>query len=430
MHDVIVIGAGMAGLAAARDLQHAGRRVLVLEARDRLGGRTWYRDFAGTAYHVEMGGTWFDPGTQVTIGREVQRYGLPTVLSPEGVNLRSHLGGQRLAEQDIPLPRQHRPDLDRAMGHLIELSRRVDLEDPLADPRMAEFDIPLSQVLDSMDLAPIVQDYLAMWTGFAYGCLPGEVSALYVLRWMSGYGNVTWTLNDVPATKFGEGTASLVDALAEDSGAEICLGAPVSALHRTETGVRAIAFNGDVHQARAAIVAVPINTWSDIEIEGLSAAKSAFAAEGQAGHGVKTWAIARDVPEFMIGSGWGGPLAWVSEQAHRGDERLLVGLGHDSKLLDPSDLSQVTEAIRFFEPRAQVLACVGHDWVSDPYAKGTWMAYRPGQLTRYRGVMAAPEPPFFFAGSDIARGWAGFMDGALASGQQAGGDVDAYLDAS
>jgi len=427
MHDVIVIGAGMAGLAAARDLQLAGLRALVLEARDRIGGRTWYRPFADTGYHVEMGGTWFDPVTQVNIGGEIERYGLPTILSPDGINLRSVLGAHRLGHDEIPLPQQYRADLDRAMDRLIECSRRVPLDDPVADPQMLEFDVPLSQLLDELDLPPMVQDYMAMWTGFAYGCPPSKVSALYVMRWMSGYGNVTWTLNDAPATKFAKGTASLVDALAEDGGADISLSTPIGALHRTDAGVRAIGVDGAAYLARAAILAVPLNTWADLELADLSEAKASFAAEGQAGRGVKTWAIARNVPEFMIGSGWGGPLNWVSEQAHRGDERLLVGLGYEAGLLDPSNLGQVTEAIRFFVPEAEVLSCIGHDWVGDPYAKGTWMAYRPGQLTRYAGVMAEPEPPFFFAGSDIARGWAGFMDGALASGRAAAARVHAYL---
>ena len=63
MHDVVVIGGGIAGLTAARDLAHRGYGVVVLEARDRLGGRTWWKRFADSDHHAEVGATWFDEGT-------------------------------------------------------------------------------------------------------------------------------------------------------------------------------------------------------------------------------------------------------------------------------------------------------------------------------------------------------------------------------
>ena len=74
--DVVVVGAGIAGLVAARDLGKRGRRVTVLEARDRLGGRTWTRRVAGTDVVAEFGGTWFDRTLQPAIGAEVDRYRL------------------------------------------------------------------------------------------------------------------------------------------------------------------------------------------------------------------------------------------------------------------------------------------------------------------------------------------------------------------
>jgi monoamine oxidase len=97
-------------------------------------------------------------------------------------------------------------------------------------------------------------------------------------------------------------------------------------------------------------------------------------------------------------------------------ERLLVGIGCDASRLDPTDRGQVERAIRVFAPGAEVRACDGHDWTRDPYAKGTWAAYRPGQLGRWHADVRTPEGRLFFAGSDIAEGWAGFMDGAIESG--------------
>src|SRR5215467_6311903 len=78
-YDVVVIGGGFAGVAAARELRHRGRRVLILEARDRLGGRTWVSEFSGLP--VEMGGTWVH-WMQPYVWAEIGRYGLQIVESP------------------------------------------------------------------------------------------------------------------------------------------------------------------------------------------------------------------------------------------------------------------------------------------------------------------------------------------------------------
>jgi phytoene dehydrogenase-like protein len=74
MHtDVVVIGAGFAGIAAARDLSEAGRSVVILEARDRIGGRTWYREIPGTGVMAEYGGMFFARATQPSLAREMDR---------------------------------------------------------------------------------------------------------------------------------------------------------------------------------------------------------------------------------------------------------------------------------------------------------------------------------------------------------------------
>src|SRR5262245_35572152 len=74
--DVLVLGGGVAGLSAARDLHEAGLRAVVLEARDRLGGRTWYREIPGTGIQAEYGGMFFSRATQPHLAAEIERYGL------------------------------------------------------------------------------------------------------------------------------------------------------------------------------------------------------------------------------------------------------------------------------------------------------------------------------------------------------------------
>ncbi len=107
--------------------------------------------------------------------------------------------------------------------------------------------------------------------------------------------------------------------------------------------------------------------------------------------------------------------------------RLLVGIGTDPRQLDVTDRTDVERAIRQFAPEARVVASDGHDWIEDEFSQGTWMAYRPGQVQRLHSALPKPEGRLFFAGSDVARGWAGFMDGALESGAATAGMVHVFL---
>ncbi|MEI6373701.1 MAG: NAD(P)/FAD-dependent oxidoreductase [Actinomycetes bacterium] len=428
-YDVVIVGGGIAGLTTARDLRRSGHSVLVLEGRARLGGRTWYRRFADTDHYIEMGGTWFAEEAQSHIAEEIRRYSLPTILSPAGKELRTVLGGIALSGEDFPVPSAVRPELDRALATIVQESRRVRFGENLDDPGLRDLDVAFSEFSARLWTSPVVGDYLAMWAGFAFGCLPEELSTLHALTWVAGYGHEAWTLDAAPATKFGEGTWSLVNALAEDGAPDIAFEAPVAQIVEEAGRIRVTTLAGDTHVARAAVLATPINTWSDIEIPALSPAKSLVAAAGQAGHAVKVWALTRNIPEYLIASGWGGPLNWISEQAHFDGGRLMVGIGADASRFDPINREDVEAAVRLLAPGAEVLKFDSHDWTTDPYSKGTWAAYRPGQLSSSYAALAEPEGRLFFAGSDVARGWAGFMDGAIESGKLASKRVASQLEA-
>ena len=418
-YDAIVIGGGIAGLTAARDLREAGLSVVVLEARDRLGGRTWYRPFAGSDQNVEIGGTWFVERYQPHIAAEISRYGLAVTQSPPGASFRTEVGGELLTGY-APVPLEQAMDLERGLYEVIHAARRLEFGTALDTQPVADLDIPFSAFLDQLGLGRATREYLSAWAGFFFGCHPSEVSALHVLSWVSGFENSAWAWYAAITDKFGKGTASFVDALAADAEAEIRLFAPVARVDQDDDAVSVTTRGGDAVSASAVVVATPLNTWHDIEFApALSEPKRQAAAEGQTGHSTKIWALVENAPDHVVGVGWGGGLNWLSTEFVGSDGSLLVGFGTGPELLDVTSSDEIRRAIERFVPDARVVVTDAHDWNGDEFSQGTWMAYRPGQVMRFHSAFQESEGRVSFAGSDLALGWAGWMDGAVETGARA-----------
>jgi monoamine oxidase len=418
-YDAIVIGGGIAGLTAARDLREAGLSVVVLEGRDRLGGRAWYRPFAGTDHHVEIGGTWFVERFQPYIAAEISRYGLAVSQSPPAASFRTEVAGEVLTGY-APVPLAEAMDLERGLYEVIHAARRIEFGTALDTQPLADLDISFTAFLDRLELPRATHELLSAWASFFFGCHPSEVSALHVLSFVSGFGNSAWNLYAAINDKFGKGTASFLDALATDAEAEIELSAPVARVEQDAEAVTVTTRGGDAVSAAAAVVALPLNTWHDIDFApALSEPKAQAAAEGQTGHATKVWALVENAPANLFAVGWGGGLSWVSTQYVLPEGSLLVGFGTSPELLDVTSPDEIRRAIERYVPDARIVATDSHDWNGDEFAQGTWMSYRPGQVLRFPSAFQASEGRVSFAGSDLALGWAGWMEGAVETGIRA-----------
>jgi monoamine oxidase len=251
---------------------------------------------------------------------------------------------------------------------------------------------------------------------------------LEFLRWISAADHRLWPHLEaaVLGWRFPAGTAALYEAIAADVRGEIVLGAPVAAVEQDADGVVVTTAGGERHEARRAVVTVPIGVLASIAFTPpLAPAKQRAAAENHAGQGVKAWVIARGVPDDLCAMGYGTRFDFAGAMQTCDDGVLLVCFGPSSADLDVTDHDAVAAAVRELAPEAEIVAVHAHDWAGDPYSRGTWAMLRPGQVHAAWSALRAPEGRVHFAGAHTALRWPSFMDGAVESGHRVAAEVAA-----
>jgi monoamine oxidase len=419
-HDVIVVGGGFTGVTAAREVALRGRSVLLLEARDRLGGRTWSADWNGIP--VEYGGAWVH-WHQPHTWSEITRAGLKVDLSEDAQRAHWWVGGERrsgtIAERDAIA--------DRGWNRFVDGVRAAlpNPHDPLlALDELARFDrLTIAERLDELELGEEERAVLeAELESLAHGPLD-EAGAVSVLRWhaLSGY-SLALTQYTGGRVTLAEGTATLLESIRTAAPVETRLEAPVAAVRPSGDRVEVETRAGELHDAAAVVVAVPLNVLGTIAFEPtLSDGKQEAVALGQASRGVKIFLRARggDVLENAIRPGH--PFGYLDTELLLGDgTQLQIGFGTGVARCDPGDVAAVQQALDGILPGYELVDATAHDWLSDEYARGTWAIHRPGWYTRHHAEMRRPEGRIVLAGSDLANGWSGFIDGAIESGLEAG----------
>jgi monoamine oxidase len=417
--DAVVVGGGFAGLAAARELVHSDADVLLLEGRDRLGGRAWTGPFDDQT--VELGGAyvhWMQPH----VWTDILRYGLAIQPSVEAVRA-SWISQGRLHEgaaADIAGPLLEGTDLfcrDAAeavpnpFDPLTEFARTLD--------RLSVQD-RLDEIHD-----PLIRDLQdALWTSLGSGLAReiGFVPTALMTYSLAGFRpEQIWEANG--GYTIVEGTGALVRGMREDlRGAEVREGSTVRAVSREEGVVRVSTEAGAEHLGSTCVLALPVNVLRRVSFApDLSIGRRRAVDEGILGRGVKLWARLRgELPHFYALAPGGHALTFLESMAHAEGDTLAMGFGPSARDLDIRDRAAVQGAVQALVPEADVVACGGHDWTNDPFSATTWGSFGPGQMSRSLPDLQRPEGRTFFAGGDIASGWSGYIDGAIESGIAAG----------
>jgi monoamine oxidase len=431
--EIVVIGGGFAGVTAARDLSHLGYKVVLLEARERLGGRTHVRPFAGTDYDIEMGGAWFSGERERFTYREVTRYRLAYKHDPPVYNFGHLLGGERV-EAAFPVATEDLVDFERGALRLLRAAMTLDPHVPIDLQPTKSFDITWDEFIDPLNLSPRLRDLFDAWGRQSSGGFGSDApTSLLTQLWLTaayGHSLVGWaTMLD---QKLEGGTRALVNAIIGDSNVDVRLATPVKRVEQDGSRVRVETADGDAYTAAGAVFATPPNTWVDVEFSpSLSSAKIQGASLRPQVPSVKLWALVEDAPPGFMGYGnldQGQGLTILNCQGEIDGAQLLFGLtpigrapGAD-RFFDPFDHAQVQAAISAFIPGARVIATDAEDWNVEPYSRGAWGAYKIGQM-EHLGGMRLPEGRVAFAGGDIARGSMG-INGAIESGSYAAATLD------
>jgi monoamine oxidase len=435
VYDCVVVGAGYAGICAARDLSDRGRSVVVLEARDRVGGRMHRRPFQGrTDVYIEEGGAYVDPSLQPHIRRETERYriSLSQVDNSTG-EVRFRTAGAR---RRIPVPVEELACLERAWVHTAQAARRINPALPFSAQTVGDLDVSIGDFFGPLELPPATLDLLCGLIGGYGAAVPEQISMLQVLGWIAGCKSSPFgAFVGVFDTKFTNGTGELIRAMIADAGLAIELNTPVSAVDATDGTVRVVTASGGVWDGATCIVAIPSNCFGDIAITGISEHKRQVIGELHGSLGAKAFFIVENAPAGFVGiSGQGDAetrgLRWLfDDQALDEGSRLMVGFS-SSEVFNAVSVYDADLAVKAFLPDAVVRAVDLHNWTDDPYSRGLFRVHPPGTGRDYARRVNERDGRIVFAGSDVAEDiWAGaFMEGALQSGTAAAHTISTLLD--
>lgn len=431
--DVVVLGGGFAGAVATRELAEAGYTVELLEARDRLGGRTWFKADVLDGRPLEMGGQFLSPNHELVYG-EIKRYGLPhTIRSAHGLADHWIVGGERI-EGEIPALPEELGEWENLIVELRTVAARIDPRLPLTDQfsegELAELDVPATERMLALGIPERVVEIASLVVSpyFAAETLE-RISWLHLCRMVAAAGGV-YALVGGDSLILDAGTIDLANAIVADSGVTPRLETVVESVLQTGEGVRVI-HSGGTTEARLVVCALPLPILADVEFDPPLHPLRMEAAQARNGReGSKTWAVLRNAPEGLFAEGRTPGLHQMAAFEQVEDGLLVYAFGPPDEWLNGDDREEVEKRMREFLPEVEVVRSAAHDWSQDPFTKGAWSHYAPGEIRRFERVLRESEGRVVFAGGETALRYCGYIEGAVESGFRAAADAVGLLRAS
>ncbi|HET7508024.1 MAG TPA: flavin monoamine oxidase family protein [Solirubrobacterales bacterium] len=461
--DVAIVGAGLAGLVAARRLVAAGVQPLVVEARDRVGGRLLNHEI-GDGKIVEVGGQWIGP-TQDRIAALARDLGVATFPTYDEGREVMEMGGRRTTFTNFndigigllrDLSKAMSPlalvDFEQARLRLDRMAKQVPLEAPWQAPKARLWDGQTFATWIRRNVrTAAARNLFELLTEAVWAAEPADVSLLHILfytRSGSGLDSLIGTDGGAQQDRFQGGSQRVALRMAEELGSErVRLGAPVRRIEHSDDEVVVHADAGSVGalslRAKRAIVAVPPTIAGRIAYDPpLPALRDQLTQRMPQGSVIKTMAIYEEPfwrREGLSGQGMSdvGPARVTFDNSPPdGTPGVLLGFleGRFARHWATRPAAERREAILagharlFGERAARPVDFVERVWAEEEWTRGCYgCLMTTGGWTEYGRALREPVGRLHWAGAETATVWNGYMDGAVSSGERAAAEALSQL---
>ncbi len=444
--DVVVVGAGLAGLTAAAELGHAGHSVVVLEARQRVGGRTLNHP-VGRGEVVEVGGQWVGPGQDRIMAR-AKALGVTTFKTyTKGEQILDYRGRQSHFTGLIPpLPEPDARDFGQLLGKIIKLQETVPTQSPWTAENASALDGQTAETFKLANSSTYGARFLFdLAISAVFAADPRDLSLLHMLFYFhSGNGiiNLTSTAGGAQDSRFHGGSQLVSIRMAEHLGKRVVLGAAVRQIGQDRGGVTVHSAAGAWRAKRAIVAVSPMLAGRIAYDPEMPAIRDGLTQHVPQGSVIKFEAV-YPTP-FWREQGLSGyansdhhPVVLTYDNSPpegRPGVLLAFVLGEDARRLGlrpPAARRRVVldGFARLFGSRAaRPRELIEHNWSEEAWTRGCYAGYMPpGVWSDYGEALRTPVGRIHWAGTETSDVFMGYMDGAVRSGERAATEVGTEL---